>query len=217
MRTADKEPLYWSQTRIYSPALQEWLSADPLVRWGPQALEKRPGNWSSVRYAAGRPLDWVDESGRIVVKVGAQSEITAGYVSSSGFTGGAVGYSHKSGLTHGISSSGSIGARVGLSGGAGIKLSVSTGDAVKTGTSTENTAAVTFGLGEKVTVELTESTNDLTGEMDFEFSISVEAGGGFSFGRSIGKEVQVNTGDLKDQISNFSQSLEKNGNQEGNK
>ena len=57
-------PLYWSESRVYSPALREWLSVDPLVRWNPQSLLDQPGNWHSVRYAGNRPLEWVDPDGK---------------------------------------------------------------------------------------------------------------------------------------------------------
>ena len=42
-------PLYWSESRVYSPALREWLSVDPIVRWNPQSLLDKPGNWHSVK------------------------------------------------------------------------------------------------------------------------------------------------------------------------
>jgi RHS repeat-associated protein len=56
-------PLYWSKTRVYSPAIREWMSADPLVKWNAKQLLKNPGNWHAVRYAANRPMEFVDPSG----------------------------------------------------------------------------------------------------------------------------------------------------------
>jgi RHS repeat-associated protein len=58
--------LYWSRTRVYSPDLREWMSADPLVKWDPQVLLSHPGNWHAVRYAGGRPLEFVNPTGSFI-------------------------------------------------------------------------------------------------------------------------------------------------------
>src|SRR5690606_31079797 len=47
--------VYWSNSRAYSPKLQQWLSIDPLVKYGPYNLLKVPGNWHGERYANNDP------------------------------------------------------------------------------------------------------------------------------------------------------------------
>ena len=55
--------LYWSKSRVYSPGIKAWLSADPVLRWNPNALLSKPGNWRPFEYASGNPVNFVDPSG----------------------------------------------------------------------------------------------------------------------------------------------------------
>ena len=59
--------LYWSQSRVYSPAAQEWLSADPLLKWNPSAIVNHPGNFIGTRYANNDPVNLIDPTGGFVV------------------------------------------------------------------------------------------------------------------------------------------------------
>lgn len=72
-------PLYWSKTRVYSPELKEWLSVDPQVRWNPGKLLKAPGNWHAVRYAMGRPLEFIDPQGSVVTLAPAAGAAMVGF------------------------------------------------------------------------------------------------------------------------------------------
>ncbi|OUR98875.1 hypothetical protein A9Q84_05535 [Halobacteriovorax marinus] len=55
--------LYWSKSRVYSAMSREWLSVDPMVKWSPNGLILKPGNWHSVRYCDNDPVNLVDPSG----------------------------------------------------------------------------------------------------------------------------------------------------------
>lgn len=62
-RKAEDPQFYWSQTRAYSPDLQEWLTPDPLVVWNPDVISMHPNNWHATRYASGDPLINLDTNG----------------------------------------------------------------------------------------------------------------------------------------------------------
>jgi len=61
--------LYWSQSRVYSASIREWMSVDPMVKWSANGLISQPGNWHSVRYCDNDPVNLVDPSGRVGVFV----------------------------------------------------------------------------------------------------------------------------------------------------
>jgi RHS repeat-associated protein len=63
--------LYWSQSRVYSPYVREWLTVDPMVKMDPQSLVEMPGNWNAVEYASGDPVNLVDPSGHFVLAAAA--------------------------------------------------------------------------------------------------------------------------------------------------
>ena len=55
--------LYWSKSRVYSPDIKAWLSADLVLRWNPNALLSKPGNWSPFEYTSENSVNFVDPSG----------------------------------------------------------------------------------------------------------------------------------------------------------
>ncbi len=55
--------LYWSQSRVYNANIEQWMTADPLVKWQARELSARPGNYYPYRYAGNDPLMMVDVSG----------------------------------------------------------------------------------------------------------------------------------------------------------
>lgn len=58
--------VYFSETRVYSPELGQWLSTDSTVFWNPEVLVSIPGNWNPLLYANGDPVNFTDKSGRFV-------------------------------------------------------------------------------------------------------------------------------------------------------
>jgi RHS repeat-associated protein len=87
---ADKHTptLYWSQSRVYSPTLREWLTVDPMVKMDPQSLVEMPGNWNAVEYASGDPVNLVDTSRHFAMFAPAVGGIVLGGLS--GAIGGAA-------------------------------------------------------------------------------------------------------------------------------
>ena len=57
------EGIYWSQSRVYSSKIGEWLSFDPLFLMNPKALLSKRGNWNPTVYCDGDPVNFVDPSG----------------------------------------------------------------------------------------------------------------------------------------------------------
>lgn len=74
-RKPEDPDLYWSQTRVYSPQVKEWLSPDSLVLWNPDALIANPYNWHPTRYAGNDPMKLTDLQGTKVELV--QRELDA--------------------------------------------------------------------------------------------------------------------------------------------
>lgn len=76
-----KTKFYFSGTRVYSPAMGEWMSPDATVVWNPEKLINNPGNWDPFKYANNDPLNFVDENGRFVnVLIGAAVGAGIGYI-----------------------------------------------------------------------------------------------------------------------------------------
>jgi RHS repeat-associated protein len=68
-----KTKLYFSGTRVYSPAMGEWMSPDSTVVWNPEKLVNNPGNWDPFKYANNDSLNFLDEDGRfahIIIAIG---------------------------------------------------------------------------------------------------------------------------------------------------
>jgi hypothetical protein len=91
------------------------MSVDPLVKWNPNSLLDKPGNWHAVRYASNRPLEYVDRSGSFVVKVGLSTGASAG-LGISGAVGIAGSYSKLEGFSFGTYESAGGGAVAGIPG-----------------------------------------------------------------------------------------------------
>jgi len=81
VETMTKEKLYFSDTRVYSPMLGEWMSPDSTVVWSPEKLVSMPGNWNPVKYANNDPVNFLDESGNFA------NLIAGGLI---GFSAGAI-------------------------------------------------------------------------------------------------------------------------------
>lgn len=88
-----KTKFYFSGTRVYSPAMGEWMSPDATVVWNPEKLINNPGNWDPFKYANNDPLNYLDESGQFVqlgtALVGGAIGATTGYINAKS-TGGNV-------------------------------------------------------------------------------------------------------------------------------
>lgn len=61
--------LYWSTTRIYNSDSGLWLTYDSTLATDPKKLADQPGNWHNLRYANNDPVNYIDPSGRYLMKV----------------------------------------------------------------------------------------------------------------------------------------------------
>ncbi len=179
LRSQPGAPLYLSRSnRVYSSELKEWMSADKAVQWEPERLVRQPGNWHAVRYAGNRPLEFVDPSGKVVVKAALDFGVHIGEFGGSVSIGGAVGYSVEKGWSIGVSMASLGGAGIGLDVGMGLGISISNEKEVSTGKSLVRTFGVSGAFGQKAGIEVSQNVSLNDGSSSLGFGASLGAGAG---------------------------------------
>lgn len=161
--------LYWSQSRAYNANIEQWMTADPLVKWEARELSARPGNYYPYRYAGNDPLMMVDVSGHWAVQVGVSAGLMLGTLGGSIEGGFALSSSTVKGVQIGAYSSSQVRLGLGIYAGVGIVVTGSM-DIEKV----KDLSGVSIGLGiDSPLVGVAPQFSDQNGSVGKSVSVSV--------------------------------------------